>query len=239
MIGTLIRKDLLLLGHYVAAAIAITFGCYAVTAIGAIWLTSYQEAEMQTLAVRSFLILRGGHNIGFSATALCSLMLAGSIFTLERADRSAEFLACLPPRRIQHLTSKFTILFGTTALMLCVHLTTTLASDLLLPYVRATNYPYTEGTQATHVFLFVSVIMSMIGGALAVSAWQKSNGGPILCGLLLPLLLLSLIQVVAYLLDLPELSNVGHSNRFALVAFVIGIFLTFCGAYWYLERAEP
>ena len=131
MIQTLIRKDLGLLKQYVVGAIAVTIVCYMATAIGVVWLTDYQDESMQSLPVRIFLILRGGHNLGFCATALLSVMLAGSIFTLERADRSAEFLACLPPRRYQHLISKFAVLFGTTAFMVIVHVSMTLISDLL------------------------------------------------------------------------------------------------------------
>ena len=239
MIFTLICKDMRLLQHYVISAITITLACYLTTAIGVTWLTTYQEENMQVLPVRSFLILRGGHQLGFCFTALCSVMLAGSVFTLERADRSAEFLACLPPRRYQHLIGKFTVLFGVTTLMIAVHVTATLASDWLLPYVRATGYPFSEGTQLSAVFMFVAVIMAMVGGALAVSAWQKSNGVPILCGLLTPLLLLSLFQLVSYLLDLPESPGLGQSNRFAVTLFVTGAFLTYCGAYWYVGRVEP
>jgi hypothetical protein len=238
MINTLIRKDLRLLKQYVVGAIAVTIVCYIATAIGVIWLTDYQDESLQSLPVRIFLILRGGHNLGFGATAFLSVMIAGSIFTLERADRSAEFLACLPPRRYQHLISKFAVLFGTTAFMVIVHVTTTLVSDLLLPYVRATSYPFTEGTQFSSVLMFIGIAMSMIGGALAVSAWQSSNGFPILCGLLTPLALAALIKVVGYLLDLPMLGD-DQGNRFIVTAMLVGIFLTFCGAYWYVERDEP
>lgn len=238
MILTLIRKDLALLKQYVVGAILVTVVCYLATAIGVVWLTDYQDESMQSLPVRTFLVLRGGHNLGFGATALLSVMLAGSIFTLERADRSAEFLACLPPQRYQHLISKFAVLFGTTAFMMIVHVTMTLISDLLLPYVRATSYPFTEGTQLSSVLMFIGIALSMIGGALAVSAWQNSNGFPILCGLLTPLFLGVLIRVIGYLLELPLAGEEGL-NRLMVTMLFVGCFLTFCGAYWYLERIEP
>lgn len=238
MIQTLIRKDLGLLKQYVVGAIAVTIVCYFATAIGVVWLTDYQDESMQSLPVRTFLVLRGGHNLGFCATALLSVMLAGSVFTLERADRSAEFLACLPPRRYQHLISKFAVLFGTTAFMIFVHVTMTLISDLLLPYVRATTYPFTDGTQLSSVLMFVGITLSMIGGALAVSAWQNSNGFPILCGLLTPLLLGALIRVAGYLFELPLTGEEGL-NRLMVTTLSVGVFLIFCGAYWYVERSEP
>ena len=239
MFAALVKKDMRLLQHYLLAAVVATLGCYIVTAAGVIWLTAYQDESMQTLPVRSFLLLRSGHTLGFGATAFCSVLIAGSIFTLERADRSAEFLACLPPSRLQHLASKFSVLFGMAALMIFVHITAALVSDTLLPHVRATNYPFTNGTQMSVVFRFVAIVLSMTGGALAVSAWQNSNGVPILCGLLTPPGIIALLQLLTYLLDVPMSDPDDFINRFSVFASLAGLGLIFCGAYWYIERTEP
>lgn len=239
MFAALIKKDMRLLQHYLLVSVVVTLGCYIATAIGVTWLTTYQDESMQTLPIRSFLALRGGHNLGFGATAFCSLLIAGSIFTLERADRSAEFLACLPPSRLQHLASKFSVLFGMAALMIFVHIAAALASDTLLPYVRSTNYPFTDGTQMSTVFRFVAIVLSMIGGSLAVSAWQNSNGVPILCGLLTPLGIIALLQLMTYLLDIPMSNPDEFADRFSMFASLAGLSLIFCGAYWYIERTEP
>ncbi len=239
MFTALVRKDMRLMKHYLIAAIAVSMGCYVAMAVAVFWFSQYQDASMQTVPVCSFLILRSGHNLGFGATAFCAVLIAGSVFTLERADRSEEFLACLPPSRMQHLMSKLCVLFGATTMMIAVHIAATISSDLLLPYVRQTPYPFTDGTQLSAVLMFVSIILSMIGGALAVSSWQKSNGVPILCGLLTPLGLVALLQLVVYMLDIPMSTREEFSSRFSTTALVVGASLTFCGAYWYVERVEP
>jgi hypothetical protein len=239
MFVALIKKDIRLLQSFLLVAIVATIGCYVTTGIGVFLLTNYQDESMQTLPVRCFLLLRGGHNFGFGTTALCSVLIAGSIITLERADRSAEFLACLPPSRLQHLASKFSVLFGMTALMIFVHITAAFLSDLLLPYVRATNYPFAGGTQMSTVLRFVAVVLSMIGGALAVSAWQNSNGVSVLCGLLTPLGIIALLQLITYWLDIPMSNSNEFMNRFSMFASLTGCSLILCGAYWYIERTEP
>lgn len=239
MLLALIKKDARLLQSYLVVAVLATFGCYLTTAIGIYGLTNYEEESMQSLPVRSFLLLRGGNNFGFAATALCSVLIAGSILTLERADRSAEFLASLPPSRVQHLISKMVVLFGMTAFMILVHVTAAIVSDMLLPYVRATNYPFAQGTQMSSVFRSISIVVSMIGGALAVSAWQHSNGVPILCGLVTPLAVLALLQLANYCLDIPHTNSEAFLNRFSLFASLTGGSLILCGGYWYLERTEP
>ena len=238
MLRAIIGKDLRLLRGYLRGAIVATIGCYISCAISVCWFTGYQEDNWRTTPVQSFVTLRGGSSLGFPVTAFFSVLLAGSVFTLERADRSAEFLAWLPPTRVQHLVSKLGVVFGATSLMLCVHLAAIAASDQLLPYVQTTNYPLTDGEGIPTAVAFTSVVLSMIGGAIATSAWLKSNGVPILCGLLTPLLTGALVSSAAYLLDIP--ADGGQvSNRFYVASALLGIALTFCGAHWYVERVEP
>ena len=137
-----------------------------------------------------------------------------------------------------HLLSKLTVLFLATISMTCIHLLATLLSDLLLPYIGAANYPLANRTQLSTVVMVVAVNLLMIGGALAVSAWLNSNGAPILCGLLTPLVLVSIIRLLSYLLEIP-LTDEEYSSRFAVAATVVGAFLVFCGSYWYVNRVEP
>lgn len=238
MICVLIKKDMRLLRNYLWVAAVATLGCYLANGIGVYWLTTYQDESMQTIPVRTFLTLRGGSNLGLSVAAFCAVLMAGSVFTLERADRSAEFLACLPPTRMQHLLSKMTILFGPTVIMVCIHMVASMLSDMLLPHVRMTSHPFAGGSNLPSMLVITSILLSMIGGALAVSAWMNSNGVPILCGLMTPALSLSAVSLLGYLFDIP-MQGEQFATRYAVASAVLGSFLTFCGAYWYVERIEP
>ncbi|MCU0710630.1 MAG: hypothetical protein MUC43_01130 [Pirellula sp.] len=237
MIKTLIKKDLRLLKHFILTSIVVTLCCYIAAGVAVIR-SPFEFTVMGDASTWSFLILNFGGNLGFLSAAFCAAILAGSVFTLERADRSVEFLACLPPRRFLHLVSKLSVVLTATLVMLAIHSAALIASNMLIPHVRSSTAPVSDGVSLQTLFLLVAAIVSVIGGALAISSWQKSNGVSILCGLLTPILLIKTIQAVEYFLEIPAASD-GHSLRFAWTILISGLFLIFCGGYWYVERADP
>ena len=237
MMKTLIKKDIRLLKHFILTSIVVTLCCYVAACI-VVARSPFQFTVMGDAPTWSFMILNFGGNLGFLSAAFCAAILAGSVFTLERADRSVEFLACLPPRRFQHLISKLSVVLIATLAMVAIHSIALLVSNMLIPHVRSTTAPVSDSVSLQTLFLLVSAIVSVIGGALAISSWQKSNGVSILCGLLTPILLIKLIQAVEYLLEIPAAAD-GHSLRFAWALLFSGLFLIFCGGYWYVERSDP
>ncbi|HBE67956.1 MAG TPA: hypothetical protein DDW52_07385 [Planctomycetaceae bacterium] len=240
MILTLIRKDFRLLRNYWRSAVIATVGCYAVNAIMITWLTHYQAVEMQSLAVRSLLILQAGSTVGNGVAVLFAALLAGSVFTLERADRSAEFLACLPPTRRDNLISKMVVVFGTTIIMFLIHIFAGVIVTYMLPYVRTTTQllPSNGPVTLMGALSILAFAFSVAGGSLAVAAWMKSNGVPILCGLLTPILVVSFVSSSSYLLGIKS-EGIALQMRMTTAAAVFGCVLTYCGCYWYLTRDEP
>jgi ABC-type transport system involved in multi-copper enzyme maturation permease subunit len=240
MIRALIKKDARLLRLYLRSAFVATVGCYLLMAILAVIFTNFQDERAQSLANLAMLSFSGGSNGGFPTTYFFAALLAGSVFTLERSDRSAEFLACLPPTRMQNLVSKLTVVLGATAMMVTVHLLSFWISYLLLPYIREQSGILTENRlpSALTVLTFVTVIVSVIGGALAVSAWLNSNGVPILCGLLTPVFVLSFVSLIGWALDIPSEGD-AFGVRYAISSLVLGITFGYMGCHWYLTRSEP
>lgn len=237
MLRTLIRKDVRLLKHFLVTSLVVTICCYVAATVVVIR-SPFEFTTTGDSLTWSYLILSFGGNLGFLSAAFCAAILAGSVFTLERADRSVEFLACLPPRRFAHLISKLTVVLMATFSMLALHTAALIASNMLIPYVQTSTVSIDDSVSLPILFLLVAAIVTVIGGAIAISAWQKSNGVSILCGLLTPILLIKFIQSIEYLLEIPDASD-GHSMRFAWILLVIGLFLIFCGGYWYVERSEP
>jgi hypothetical protein len=239
MIRALIRKDARLLRVYLRFAFAATVGCYLIMAVLAVIFTNFQEKQAQTVTYRAMLICAGGSNGGFGITYFFAALLAGSVFTLERSDRSAEFLDCLPPTRMQNLASKLTVVLGATAAMLMVHLASAWATNLLLPFVRGDRGIFTADRlpSVLHSLNFVAVTVSVVGGALAVSAWLKSNGVPILCGLLTPALVASILSLISWALDVPSEAD-SFVVRFATSSLVLGVAFGYLGCNWYLTRSE-
>jgi hypothetical protein len=239
MIWALISKDARLLRVYLRFAIAATVLCYAAMAILAVIFTNFQDKQAQTVTHRAMLILIGGSNGGFGITYFFAALLSGSVFTLERSDRSAEFLDSLPPTRMQNLTSKLTVVIAATAAMLLVHLSSAWAANLLLPFVRREGgfFPAERLPSVLNSLNFVAVIVSVVGGALAVSAWQKSNGVPILSGLLTPALVASIASFISWALNIP-FEPEAFVMRYATSSLVLGFTFGYLGSYWYLKRSE-
>jgi hypothetical protein len=235
LIRALIRKDARLLRFYLRSAFVATVACYLIMAILAV--IYYQD---EAIPARAFRIFSRGSNCGFAATAVFAALLAASVFTLERGDRSAEFLACLPPTRMQNLISKLIVVWGATAMMVAVHLLFLWAAHLLLPFVRDQGGLLTDGglPSVLSALTSVAVIVSMVGGALAVSAWMKSNGVSILCGLLTPVFVVSFVSLIGRVLDIPSEGN-AFAIRYATSAFLLGATFAYMGCHWYVTRREP
>jgi hypothetical protein len=235
LIWGLIRKDARLLRLYLRSAFVATVACYLMMAIlAAIY---YQD---EGITARAFLIFSHGSICGFTATAILASLLAGSVFTLERSDRSAEFLACLPPTRMQNLVSKLIVVLGATATMVTVHVLFFWASHLLLPFVRDQGGMLADRglPSALTALTFVAAIISMAGGALAASAWLKSNGVPILCGLLTPVFVANFVSLIGRALDIPSEGD-AFQIRYATSSLVLGVAFGYLGCYWYVTRSEP
>ena len=109
MIWTLIRKDLSLLRLYLRSLVGALIACFVAAAILIFW--DVRDAG-QSFADSRFMIasiLAGGSLPGLIVVTIFSALLSGSIITLERSDRSSQFLACLPPRRLQNYLSKLVV----------------------------------------------------------------------------------------------------------------------------------
>ena len=240
MLSALIRKDAGLLRTYLRCAAAATICCYLVSGIIVVVMSGYQDALAQGWMHRTLMTLQGGSTYGFVLTAFFAAMLAGSIFTLERSDRSAEFLACLPPTRHQNLISKLTVAVGATLAMVIIHILAIVVAVQLVPYVKEQGILLIETPlpDALGVLSSVAAVTSVVGGALAASAWVKSNGAPILCGLLTPFLILMLFRTLVWSLDIPLWGD-AFRIRITTSMVVLGLALGFSGCYWYLTRSEP
>ena len=236
MIWALIRKDARLLRNYLRSAVVVTGCSYLVTAI-VIHRESPSDASTPWGIAMTLLVLALGSNLGFLSTAFMAALMAGSVFTLERSDRSAEFLACLPPTRKQNLVSKLSVVLVPIGLMIFVHILTNIAAHQVSTYVPAGSYLRNGLLFATGILTYVSIIIATLGGALAVSALLKSNGVPVLCGLFNPFLVLGVVLILGYVLDIPAEGD-AFANRYATSAFVIGGAFAVMGCYWYLTRSS-
>lgn len=236
MIKAIVCKDLALLRNYLWAVFALTIGCYLFAIAFAIWGTYYHESAMKTFANRAFMSLGAGSQLGFIATGLLGTLLAGSAISLERSDRSVEFLACLPPTRWQNLASKFMVVGSLLMVMIAIHVCCNFFAQKLVPYVPSESRPYVP--DVTDVMTFVSIIVSMAGGAWGFASCMKSNGAPIVLGLGTPFLVLALVVLIGWSLGIKS-EDESLQIRYTAGGFILGLTLGLVGTYHYLMRSEP
>lgn len=236
MIRAILSKDFGLLRVYIRSSMVVTAGCYVLAIALTLWLTSYQEQTMQTLVQRTFLSLSVGGRFGFIASGLLGALLAGSALTLERSDRSVEFLACLPPTRWQNLTSKLVVVTSVVMSMVTIHLVTTSIASQMIPYVRVDTR--IQLPDANTVVTYLCLIVSTVGGAWGFASCMKSNGAPIVLGMGTPFLTLTLVLLFGKILNVPSEGD-SFQLRYNTGSVILGLTLGLIGSYLYLTRREP
>lgn len=236
MIKAILCKDIALLKNYIWAIVIITIGCYLFASGFVVWGTYYDETAMKTLANRVFWSLAGGSQIGFVATGLLGALLAGSAISLERSDRSVEFLACLPPTRQQNLISKIMVVGSLLLLMISIHVGCNFSAHQLIPFVPSERRPYVPDLM--DVMTFLSIIVSMVGGAWGFASFMRSNGAPIVLGFGTPFLVLSLVVLIGWSLGIKS-EDESFQIRYTSGGFILGLTLGLIGSYHYLTRSEP
>jgi ABC-type transport system involved in multi-copper enzyme maturation permease subunit len=165
---------------------------------------------------------------------LTMALLGGNAIACERADRSAEFLAYLPVSRARILAGKLAVVLLAGASiwgpnLLVVWLTSAGLGDLVeKSYFIRLVWSVAAGTAATGLVFFC------VGWFL--SSMLESPTFAVCGGLLTPVLILTVIQLVRWVLETPEEVAkpwyLGTCLVLAPVCFV-------AGTWYYLRRVEP
>lgn len=129
MFWAILYKDLRLLRIYLRMSLLTSILIYPVFFGFIYWFSEnhlgIDEAKRFAFQLRLTLLSSGG--TGLALTFLFASIIAASSIALERRDRSAEFLACLPPTPWQNLLSKLILVIA--PLAVCWHCTTLLHSE--------------------------------------------------------------------------------------------------------------
>lgn len=158
-------------------------------------------------------------------------LLGGHAIACERSDRSANFLACLPPRNWQILTSKLVVAIGTLSAMW--------GWALLSVYCIAASMssaPVDDVRQFVTMPGIASVCVLTFGVGWMASAIQEKTTLPILLALLAPIAVSVVLILVGNVLGIPMVRVSGWTN---LVCFVVGSAAFAAGTWHYCRRVEP
>jgi hypothetical protein len=248
MIWALIRKDLSLLRLYLRSLVGVLIACFVAAAILIFW--DVRDAG-QSFADSRFMIasiLAGGSLPGLIVVTIFSASLSGSIITLERSDRSSQFLACLPPTRLQNYLSKLVVVTSAVLLSLGICLLAwfiayqlnhsgemSLGSSELSKKFNETNHLpiFTAGllrfadlwSDATlyNLFPLFAVLASTTGASLLASWGSRFNAVPAIFGFLTPIVL-----YVAIMSPIGLLKLMSFEEAFKLFSFVTAGFGLCC-----------
>lgn len=169
------------------------------------------------------------------AAILCQstvAMIGGTIIATERADRSAEFLAYLPPTRWQMLRSKMFVLLGAFAVIwgIC------LGGDLLAHRLDS------ESEMIDSINMLPLKAIAPFGVLTAGVGWWasarfSSTGPAVGLAFASPFVVAALLQGVVRIFDWPHVSD--FSNVFGIVCTCVGLAAFTLGSLYYLRRVEP
>lgn len=184
---------------------------------------------------------RWGHGLSIAAQAalmlsqLTVLLLAGHIIAGERRDRSAEFLAYLPPPRSVILTSKAIL---ATALLLVVWGVFLLVTEVIVPAIDAdASHTQLESFAGTRAFVAV-ITIAMFGMAWFGSCLFESPTYSAALGIFAAVLVPFALNLFRLATGVP-----AHGESFIFVLKVtlatIGVLGFIAGWCYYVRRVEP
>jgi hypothetical protein len=160
-------------------------------------------------------------------------VLAGNSIASERADRSAEFLACLPPSRVQVLASKFLLALLAAGAIWAVNLTVT---ELVVPALGAPpDNPW--GKLAPWPMLAAGTVMVFGAGWLG-SAVLPSPAGATILGIAAAVVGGPLLAQVTCALFASGARDALDSCGI-IVGFSVGSLCFLSGSASFLRRVEP
>lgn len=216
-----LNRGLLFLGAFALAGVFV---------VGLIVEVGYTWPEMPTAKVWADGLHSYGH-LALSITPFIAALLGGNAVACERADRSAHFLAYLPPTKSQIVTSKLLLAASALAIFWGVILVATMViAPLVSP--EPTNFLY----MVTGPWAAAAGCACTFGVGWLGSVFLEKPVAPVLAALVSPF-------VLGYVLFL--FSAVTGISRFDVlewsggVSLAIGIIACVAGCWYYFRRVEP
>jgi ABC-type transport system involved in multi-copper enzyme maturation permease subunit len=171
-----------------------------------------------------------GH-LALSVMPFLAALLGGNAIACERSDRSAHFLAYLPPTKVQLLASKFLVAACALAVFWCANAVLIYVIAPLL-HPEPTNFMYVLGTPAAAI---AGCVLTFGVGWLASACLEKPTL-PVLVALVFPFVLGYGLFLFAGLAGLSRFDVLPWAGT---VGLSIGVAAFLTGTWCYFRRVEP
>ncbi len=231
---SLLWKDCRLNALVLALGVATWLGPYLV---GVLWLCFGNVPWRVAARLRWAFMLEPALTISLEATILPLLLLGANAIARERSDRSAEFLAYLPPSRARIIASKAAVAL---AFMALVWATNLLVAFALLPALTSSDAMNFEMTR-TLCGAVVATSVLVFGTAWLGSSTVDTPLTAVGFSMAITLLVAVGIQASNYYLGWPA---DGSGNAIGLywtasTMAIVGLSCFVAGTWLYLRRVEP
>jgi hypothetical protein len=228
MLRALIWKDVRVNRIPLVLAAALVVASYSAMAILA---AIDPMASAQLWGRRLCTIVLVGSMACHVSAQLSLAVLSGNLIAAERVDRSAEFLAYLPPSRGMVLLAKGVLLAGVTIVLLLIHL----GGIGLAARFGGLPSGAESGFDLSSTVTIFAVGFCASGIGWLASCGLSSNAAAILIAIAAPMLVAITVQLSALVIDRPE----SMPSNMVAAWLSVGVAGFLCGTNHYLRRVEP
>lgn len=205
---------------------------YAVVASAVMQMPLWHES---TTASAWAVLLATGCYFSVMCSQAALAMLSGHVIAVERADRSIEFIAYLPPSRIQLLMSKLLVLASAIVVVWGANLALRELSGYLAGDAR--NPAHALIADMASFWSLAAVGALAMGAGWCASCTLSGTGGPVAMAFFSPMILVGLLQSLGFASGWPDEFSFGSVYRTA--CWVCGFGLFAIGTVHFLRRVEP
>ena len=227
MLTQLILKDLRICRLPVLVGITATIGAFASSYLMYGSADLWQRGSAETWAS----MLQTGSTLSLVAAVISLTMLAGTIIAAERADRSSEFLFCLPPSRAQVLSSKGIVVGTSSVLALCVGG----GGSVLASWLGGDGS--VDSRFQLSLLDLIPIALVTIGVGWCASARFENTGPSVGLGFASPLVVVAAIQLTRYFFGIPD--DDSFNTAYFTSCTVTGLVCLVVGSVYFIRRVEP
>ncbi|WP_406698898.1 hypothetical protein V5E97_08430 [Singulisphaera sp. Ch08] len=172
--------------------------------------------------------------LSLAGSELTLALLGGNAIACERADRSAEFLAYLPPSRAQVLGSKTLVALGAAALIWVPNL---FIADVLAPALQDGSVDVAVLRQASLRWVLAATGLLLFGAGWLGSAVVDSPAVAVGFGFGVWITVIATLAAFTNTLGWPDAERV--MDWYTATGAVLGVFCFGIGSCLYLRRISP
>ena len=230
MLRALLWKDLRVNRLPLLIGIALLLAPYIIVSVAVTHMPLWEEA---TAASAWAVLLATGCHFSAMCSQASLAMLSGHVIAAERGDRSAEFIAYLPPSRGQILLSKAFVIVGAMAVVWGMNLALKWLADQLAGDTDASTL--TSHTASLSQLAAIGILAA--GAGWCASSMLENSGPAVTLAFVAPIVLFGFFQLTRYLVNWPD--ELSFSDVYFAGCWPVGLGLFLAGAAYYLQRVEP